>query len=1648
MGQSYRISTDFGVNKTINVNLEQEFEFLEILSLKIQQADLYTRSCSDYGVLVGRVTANNGLGIPNARVSVFIPIDSIDESDPIISSIYPYKSPQDKNEDGYRYNLLPYVKSYSNHAATGTLPSRLDVLTGDTASKIFDKYYKYTAKTNESGDYMIFGTPLGIQTIVIDIDLSDIGEFSLSPQDLIRLGLATESQLLGNKFNSSVDLNSLPQIINIVKTVDISPLWGDETLCQIAINRLDFDLREDANIEITPTSTFIGSIFTSSDNNRVRKNSRPKDNLGNLCDLQAGPGQILAIRQTINQDDEGNPILEVYDIENSGNVIDGDGTWLVELPMNLDYVVTNEFGEKVLSNDPNIGVPTKSKYRFKIKWQQPATLTEQTRRAYFLVPNIKEYGWVESNYDPNIESSPAPISQLQKQQLNSSYYFGLSWSGYTDGFTGQNKINRTNEIINCEDTFYEFVYNKVYTVSSLIDEWKKGGRGRFIGIKEIQSDDCSSTINKFPVNEGFKNFDLIYFIVSILLYIIQLPILFILFYAHIFTFILNSILIFICGLCKIPIFGTKPFSFICENLNINCRENRFIFRLPMITYPECSMCECSGPDVISDEILSTAQGVLSYVSQPTYYINKIQSFLNSNPNDTESSDVEIKSQIIAEALAGNNQIDSELYKITKSKSVKYPSNNSVNYMAISQDLPLGERINLFNTRKSYFEGNNRIKVTFAVDSNPINPNNLPYHFDNTITVLSNTEYSSGQLLTVVNPNNSDDINFKFTAVTQNGLFNGITGETITDSQVITVKYANPNNPLAELTQTYILPTGSTINRQIYPMDVEYFQVVTAITISQAASIWGLSNNSAAHNIPNILTRSSEVHIYRRPFSQWKYDQTYNLNPSDYFEDFENQYILILQRGVDPYSPKYRNVYSLGNLFNKLTDDIVITADTRLNIPIQKLKLNSLTTVQGFNINDSYYESYFFKPGDNFSGFTVNDNAYYSALDSNVTIDFTNELPSVGFPKGVYSVTANDYHFIAGTNGSDVAKYDVSEDLSGSDFMYLNKPGNILSNFGEYESIKTYRYSKTLIPNTLSYPISQKALNILRTDRLPSSDVLDGLDWSNTGILQQNNNFNFYLLGDSITGSSISFSLGASQVTPDIEGIPASINVIESFGCSGMVALNCYEGIGSGFRINQDCIESDMVENGCYLFLRRPLLDLVKDIKTLAEWNYRFRFFYAMCRGVLAQTFTNNWINGALYAFPIQVDTKFDTQNKPFSQFTKDLIYYDEKTSNFYYRSSPYFLNSKKFLGKNSSTVGAVNDKNLLFPTTIMDLGVKQSYYSELLFEPYANSYVIKDLNSTSYNDTSDLVNLFVISRITNSNFLLFLIASADNAVNRLFSRNELRVDGDLTQLMSINSEVGVIGFSPEFYDTPSCDSVWCSTNCCTYQVTNTNQFGALTIQYINCDSGNLDTISVPIGGTVQFNTNDPSQITPTNIQYTLLGCATTVNNPVDILVDNSGNPVISVWFSSTTENLQLKDYLTPGRINFRDSGNNQNYPYTYGIKSQKVPFYQWETKTSSISGIFGTQLNDWATRSVDIVSYNYQGIDRLNQPYFKSNTSPNNNDLYSRGYIFSVDSNGNYSNFGTNYRKFLVGAPNQFYFGVIKGKSALDKFKTKYIADE
>ena len=86
---SIRIPIDLknNTNEVVRVKLDQEFESLDVLSLKITSSDAYRRMCSDFGVIVGRVTINNGFGVENAKVSVFVPITADDANRPEITAL-------------------------------------------------------------------------------------------------------------------------------------------------------------------------------------------------------------------------------------------------------------------------------------------------------------------------------------------------------------------------------------------------------------------------------------------------------------------------------------------------------------------------------------------------------------------------------------------------------------------------------------------------------------------------------------------------------------------------------------------------------------------------------------------------------------------------------------------------------------------------------------------------------------------------------------------------------------------------------------------------------------------------------------------------------------------------------------------------------------------------------------------------------------------------------------------------------------------------------------------------------------------------------------------------------------------------------------------------------------------------------------------------------------------------------------------------------------------------------------------------------------------------------------------------------------------------------------------------------------------------
>jgi len=513
MSDNIRIRTTPGDGiKSVNININQKFDFIEILSLKISQDEAYRSFCSDYGAVVGRVIVNNGVGVPNAKVSIFIPIDDNDAIDPEILGLYPFEVVTGKDYNGIGYNLLPRNARGKGDCFTpiGTFPSKREIQDNPEVSYIYCKYYKYSTTTNNSGDFMLFGVPVGPNFLHCDVDLSDIGILSQKPYELINDGASENSFASPTEFRSrdeTVNLNQLKTISPI--SVDVVPFWGDKEQCQVGISRVDVDLKT----QIISTAIFMGSIFSDTENASINKRCRPKKAMGNQAKLVAGPGTIEMIRKSSTGQ------ISRYDI-NGGQNIDDDGTWSYLVPMNLDYKVTSEDGTMIPSDDPTIGIATRANVRFRISMGSNGAEGKLRSRAKYLVPNNPEH---QNDVDYNFDGSTKP------------------------------------------ESFVDFYWNKIYTVKNYIARVqpnKSVENRNFIGIKDVDE----GANSPFPFNRMdnsvnpiigvlclmFSIFSMIICAInSVLINILNLVLLILNVVLGIICVVLAAISVLVCGLAHL-----------------------------------------------------------------------------------------------------------------------------------------------------------------------------------------------------------------------------------------------------------------------------------------------------------------------------------------------------------------------------------------------------------------------------------------------------------------------------------------------------------------------------------------------------------------------------------------------------------------------------------------------------------------------------------------------------------------------------------------------------------------------------------------------------------------------------------------------------------------------------------------------------------------------------------------------------------------------------------------------------------------------------------------------------------------------------------------------------------------------------------------
>ena len=572
----------------------------------------------------------------------------------------------------------------------------------------------------------------------------------------------------------------------------------------------------------------------------------------------------------------------------------------------------------------------------------------------------------------------------QFKMVKASYAFSLNWRDYglTDLSGNLTSIGEqmVQEAVDCEDRFFEMKYNKVYTVSELISEYRSNsGAKKFMAIRDILDETCESTNNPFPANDAQFQFDLLYLLMSILALIAKPILTIILFIAHIVAWaickvkdIICSIKQFICSSNLLSGSGNwrcNQWTDRCNEWGDKCEDQGI--DLPSLTYPDCELCECTA------------------TSEPTQTTGTLNQYVPIPPNSTTA---------LPPTLSTNYQLGTTLTTplllpiMTMDVPRNFACSNSNGTVETStqrtftMSIPYSEKMNLFNTKAKFFDedptdptknpggGVNRIKVSFNIDADA---NNGIYHFDNVFAMVmppipANLDtgpppniVGPGDLLRFSDSQPSTDINLIYYSSQTISGYNqfgsqGITG--LTDPSWVqtsnpsdaaqngysflkTLTYANHEiNPVtpgpAEKTVTYeVFASEDSLGAQRFGFDEEYFQVIYTGTVGNfliEAASESVAPNSFAHRFLNggmylvTNTYSSSVNTIAtndgctmpsvsvcEDAGIFLTSQTAAVKtPSQVLPDYSNYRVVFMVRGVDPHSTKVMCQYDLSALFGE------------------------------------------------------------------------------------------------------------------------------------------------------------------------------------------------------------------------------------------------------------------------------------------------------------------------------------------------------------------------------------------------------------------------------------------------------------------------------------------------------------------------------------------------------------------------------------------------------------------------------------------------------------------------------------------------------------------------------------------------------------
>jgi len=406
----YRIKTKIlpEQNQYLKFNLDQDFDVLDILTLSIYGTDAYPNPCSDWGVIMGRIVDSNSFPMENVKIGYILPLDDTDKNDITISSIY-------NDIMGNKYPLLPKYRVNKNHYPVGGFPSEDEVMANSALEYVYKKYFKYVGATNQNGDYVILGIPLGKGKLIMNFDSTDAGSLSTTPVQQLATGQKDKKNfkkdqqvnasplnanggdpVTGNTVGQSMSLGNITQIgeggtvvtvatgttassfgggsnlrnqagdtISVIQKqvpnngsdvnntagvlisrgtdVQVKSFFGDNDICEIGINRYDYQL----DYRYQPCNYIIGSFYSDYNVFNSFTPTYTSNNMALATSKQNMGGKVVFLTDSWDTEDP----------DVSADVAP-DGTFYAAIPCKWDRYNIDEEGNWYKTNDDFSKNPT------------------------------------------------------------------------------------------------------------------------------------------------------------------------------------------------------------------------------------------------------------------------------------------------------------------------------------------------------------------------------------------------------------------------------------------------------------------------------------------------------------------------------------------------------------------------------------------------------------------------------------------------------------------------------------------------------------------------------------------------------------------------------------------------------------------------------------------------------------------------------------------------------------------------------------------------------------------------------------------------------------------------------------------------------------------------------------------------------------------------------------------------------------------------------------------------------------------------------------------------------------------------------------------------------------------------------------------